>query len=92
MSKRLLFAVCTGAVSFLRTAEELWYRTNMGLPGIVFWSLTAYFAGIVATYAVTEMFRIKIMRRKKNPATVDLREEWRHGNTKTASCKCRRSA
>lgn len=92
VKNKIWLGITTGSVAFLRTAEELWYRTNMDLPGIVFWSLTAYFAGIVATYAVTEMFRIKIMRRKKNPATVDLREEWRHGRTKTASCKCRRSA
>lgn len=64
MKKRLLFAICIGAIAFLRTAEELWYRTKMDLPGIVFWSMTAYFAGIVAVYAVTEKYMINIRRKK----------------------------
>ena len=75
MKNRIWIGVIIGAVAFLRTAEELWYRTNMDLPGIVFWSMAAYFAGIAVTYAATEVFRIKVTRRHKNPVLINLREE-----------------
>ena len=75
VKNKIWLGVTTGSVAFLRTAEELWYRTNMDLTGIVFWSIAAYFAGIAVTYAATESFRIKVTRRHKNPVLINLREE-----------------
>lgn len=82
MKRRLFIAVSIGAISFLRVAEELWFRTKMPVHGIIFWSLTVYFAGIVITYAVTDAFRIKIARKRQNPKVVTLdRKEWERETT-----------
>ena len=78
--RRIWISVTVGAVAFLRTAEELWFRTNLDLPGIVFFSVTAYFAGIVAAYAMAERFKIKRVPAKRQPVLVTLdREEWDGG-------------
>lgn len=80
MRRRLFLAVSAGAVAFLRTAEELWYRTNMELPEIVFWAMTAYVVGIIVTYAVSDKFRIKRVPARKDPVLITLdREEWERG-------------
>lgn len=82
MKNRIWPAIMVGAVAFLRTAEELCFRTNMDLPGIAFWSMTAYFAGIALTYAVTDKFRIKrVPARRQILITLD-REERKHGKKK----------
>ena len=80
MKNRIWPAIMVGAVAFLRTAEELWFRTNLDLPGIVFFSITAYFVGIITAYAVAERFRIKRVPAKRQPVLVTLdREEWERG-------------
>ena len=79
MKNRIWLAVMVGAVAFLRTAEELCFRTNMDLPGIVFWSMTAYVTGIALTYAVTDRIQIKrVPARRQILITLD-REEWERG-------------
>lgn len=79
MKNRIWPAVAIGAVAFLRTAEELWFRTNLNLPGITFWSMAAYVAGIALTYAVTDRIRIKrVPARRQILITLD-RKEWNSG-------------
>lgn len=80
MKNRIWPAVAIGAVAFLRTAEELWFRTNLDLPGITFWSMTAYVAGIAFTYAVTDRIRIKRVPARRSQVLITLdREEWERG-------------
>lgn len=80
MKNRIWLAVMVGAVAFLRTAEELCFRTNMDLPGIVFWSMAAYVAGIALTYAVTDRIRIKRVPARRSQVLITLdRKEWNSG-------------
>lgn len=80
MKHRILLAVSVGAVAFLRTAEELWFRTNLNLPGITFWSMAAYVAGIALTYAVTDRIRIKRVPARRSQVLITLdRKEWNSG-------------
>lgn len=80
MKKRLFIAVSIGAIFFLRAAEELYFRTKIPIHGVAFWSLAAYFEGITITYAVTDVFCIKIARKLKRQKIITTRErEWKHG-------------
>lgn len=80
MKNRILPAVAIGAVAFLRMAEELYFRTTLDLPGITFWSMTAYVAGIALTYAVTDRIRIKRVPARRSQVLITLyREEWERG-------------
>lgn len=80
MKNRIWPAIMVGAVAFLRTAEELWFRTNLDLPGITFWSMTAYVAGIAFTYAVTDRIRIKRVPARRSQVLITLdRKEWNSG-------------
>lgn len=80
MKNRIWPAIMVGAVAFLRTAEELWFRTNLNLPGITFWSMAAYVAGIAFTYAVTDRIRIKRVPARRSQVLITLdREEWERG-------------
>lgn len=82
MKNRIWPAVAIGAVAFLRTAEELCFWTNLDLPGITFWSMTAYVAGIALTYVVTDRIQIKrVPARRQILITLD-REERKHGKKK----------
>ena len=80
MKKRFAFSIVVGVVTFLRTAEELWFRTNLDLPGIVFFSITAYFVGIITAYAVAERIRIKRVPARRSQVLITLdRKEWNSG-------------
>lgn len=81
MKNRIWPAIMVGAVAFLRTAEVLFW-TNLDLPGITFWSMTAYVAGIAFTYAVTDRIRIKRVPARRQILITLGREERERGKKK----------
>lgn len=82
MKRRLILAVSIGAALDLITVAGLLLVTERSLSDIAFWGLSAYYAGIALTYALTEKYcRRKVRRRPLgDPVIVTLsREEWEHG-------------
>ena len=82
MKRRLILAVSIGAALDLITVAGLLLVTERSLSDIAFWGLSAYYAGIALTYALTEKYCRRRARHRPlgDPVIVTLsREEWERG-------------
>lgn len=59
MKHKLMIAIGVGCLAAVRTTEELWFRTSVGICEVAAWAAVAYIAGIAITYAVAEKFHQK---------------------------------
>lgn len=82
MKRRLILAVSIGAALDLITVAGLLLVTERSLSDIAFWGLSAYYAGIALTYALTEKYCRRRARHRPlgDPVIITLsREEWERG-------------
>ncbi len=76
MKLRYYAAIITGALAEIVTAAVLWIATEIPLHGVAFWSLMAYFNGIVVTLHLTEPKKRQKMRIKGPTIYTLTKEGW----------------
>ena len=76
---RYYAAVLTGAMAQIASVAYMWLYTEMGMADVLFWSILAYFAGILVFLKATESKKRKEERKERKFQVYDLREEgWRN--------------